>query len=221
MISASRHQCLIYDGPPSRHLPAIASVIRQKLKENHRCLYLNSPSMVTGLKSRLAADGLDVIAEIARGSLVLTSEQHHLRGGWEFDIETMVQMLQRALEQALSDGYEGLWATGDMTWEFGRERQFSKLLDYELRLEDFIRENPQMGGVCQYHADTLPHEVLRKGLIAHRELFINETLSRINPLFLQRDASTQAPPTRAEMEDLVDQVLAQASLNQAESAPGS
>ena len=64
--------------------------------------------------------------------------------------------------QALKDGYQGLWATGDMTWEFGPARDLSKLLEYEWRLEEFIREHPQMGGICQYHTDTLPREILRK-----------------------------------------------------------
>jgi hypothetical protein len=31
----------------------------------------------------------------------------------------MVHALERAVQQALSEGYDGLWATGDMTWEFG------------------------------------------------------------------------------------------------------
>ena len=29
----SRHQCLIYEGSPAGHLPALVSVIQQKLKE--------------------------------------------------------------------------------------------------------------------------------------------------------------------------------------------
>ncbi len=34
----------------------------------------------------------------------------------------MLHKLEDALDQALSDGYKGLWATGDMTWEFGSEK---------------------------------------------------------------------------------------------------
>jgi hypothetical protein len=33
----------------------------------------------------------------------------------------MMGTLEDALEQALVDGYGGLWATGDMNWEMGRE----------------------------------------------------------------------------------------------------
>ena len=33
--------------------------------------------------------------------------------------------------RALDDGYSGLWATGDMSWEFGPAKDFSMLLEYE------------------------------------------------------------------------------------------
>src|SRR5215472_13815975 len=38
-----RHQCFIYEGARSRDLPAVMATIKQKLRENHRCLYLDSP----------------------------------------------------------------------------------------------------------------------------------------------------------------------------------
>lgn len=185
MTPASHHQCLIYDGPPSRQLPAIASIFREKLEQGYRCLYLNSPPMVAGFKSYLAAEGLDVALEMEKGSLILSSNQNHLVGDWYFDVDRMIEMLGRALDQALSDGYKGLWASGDMTWEFGPERDLSRLLEYEWRLEEFLRAHPQMAGVCQYHVDTLPREILRQGLQAHSRLFVNETLSVINPHYLE------------------------------------
>ena len=71
MQQISRHQCLIYEGPPTAHLQSIVSLIRQRLDENYRCLYLNSPPMVAGLRSYLFAGGVDVPKEVMKGSLVL------------------------------------------------------------------------------------------------------------------------------------------------------
>ena len=214
MVPASRHQCLIYEGAPSRQLPAVASAIRDKLRENQRCLYLNSRPMVAGIKSQLAADGVDVEREIAKGSLILSSEQTHLAGDWEFDVSSMMRSLRRAMEEALSDGFAGLWATGDMTWEFGPAKDFSKLLEYEWRLERFIRENPAMGGICQYHADTLPREILRKGAVAHSQLFVNQTLSMISPHFLHPGQSIPEIAPGADLDLFIAQVLAQDVISQ-------
>src|ERR1700691_4520050 len=106
METLPRHQCLIYEGAPSRHLPAVAAVTREKLEQNYRCLYLNSPPMVAGMRSYLAAAGVDVTHEIEKESLVLSSEQGHLASG-QFDVDGMIRTLEDALDQALGKGYTG------------------------------------------------------------------------------------------------------------------
>jgi hypothetical protein len=179
----------VYEGSPAPHLPGLSALIRQKLGENYRCLYLHSPSMVAGLRSYLFAAGIDVTKEIMKGGLVLSSDNAHLVDG-RFNIDRMIGMLEEALDQAVTDGYRGLWATGDMSREFGAERDFSKLLEYEWRLEEVFRKRPALSGICQYHADTLPREVLRHGLLTHQSLFINETLSRLNPLYVEQESFT-------------------------------
>ena len=206
MDTAARHHCLIYNGPPSRHLPALSAAIQEKLDQNYRCLYLNSPQMVAGMRSYLAANGVDVLAATAKGSLVLSAEQNHLYDG-RFDIEGMLHDLELAIEQALDDGYAGLWATGDMTWELGPEKDFTKLLEYEWQLEEFIQKHPEFGGVCQYHADTLPHEAMQHGLLAHPSVFINETLSLFNPHYIERHAFTPQAEKSPEVESVLSRLL--------------
>lgn len=181
--SHARHHCLIYRGAPSLQLPVMARMIKARLEENLRCLYLNSPTMVTGLKSYLFAAGVDVDYECTRSSLLLSSDRSHLRDGREFSIEMLMDGLEQALQQALDDGYAGLWATGDMTWELGPEVGSGKLLEYECRLEQFFRTHPEMGGVCQYHIDSLPGFAVREGVQSHPKFFINDTLSMLNPHF--------------------------------------
>jgi hypothetical protein len=210
MEPVSRHQCLIYAGAPSWHLPALAITLGEKLRRNYRCLYLNSPPMVAGMGSYLAAAGVDVTAELARGSLVVSAEQGHLVDG-RFDVDRMLETLEAALDHALHDGYAGLWATGDMSWEMGSRKDFSKLLDYEWRLEEFMRAHPEMSGICQYHAETLPREVLRQGLVAHRALFVNETLSLVNPQYLRQEACTHGAAHTAEVEAALGRMLQQSS----------
>jgi hypothetical protein len=179
MERESRHQCLIYEGSPSQQLPALASMIVRKLDEGHRCLYLNSRPMVAGMRSCLAAKGVDVVSDVAKARLVLSSEPASTDG--DFDTDMMLDSLEDALDQALDDGYEGLWATGDMTWEFGSEKNLAKLMAYEYRLEELMLKRPELSGICQYHQDTLPREATRQALLTHPLIFVNETLSRVNP----------------------------------------
>jgi hypothetical protein len=179
MNQESRHQCLIYEGSPSAKLRLLAIILQRKWYQGYRCLYLNSPPMVAGMSSTLAAFGIDVASEISKKSIILSSDT--LSPGEEFISEVMLAKLEDALNQALKDGYKGLWASGDMTFEFGPRKDFSKLLEYELKLEELFHRRKELCGICQYHSNTLPEDAMRQSLLVHPEIVINETLTRINP----------------------------------------
>ena len=176
----TRHQCLIYEGAPSHYLVDVAQTIVDKLHTNHRCLYLNSPAMVAGMRSRLVATGLDLPKFLERRDLILSSDQGHLING-KFVVDEMIALLAEAVQNALADGYAGLWATGDMTWEFGSEKNLEKLREYETRLEELMRKSPALSGICQYHRDTLPANAIQTALEMHSALYVNATLSQLNP----------------------------------------
>jgi hypothetical protein len=138
--------------------------------------------MVAGTRSYLAAAGLDVAQEVAKGSLVLSWDAGHLVDG-RFEVNRMLGMLSDSVNAALADGYSGLWATGDMTWELGSKKNFEKLVEYEIGLEEMFRSHPALNGVCQYHQETLPEEAIHVALSTHPAVYINATLARINPYY--------------------------------------
>lgn len=202
----SRHQCLVYSGPPSRHLRPVAVTTRTMLSRGNRCIYLNSEPMVAGLRSCLAAEGVDVEEAIGKGALTLSSDQGHLVDG-AFDIEAMLRTLESTLNETLADGFSGLWASGDMTWEFGPRRDFSTLLEYEWRLEDFLRTHPQMSGICQYHSDSLPREAMRAAVRTHQSIFVNETLSMVNPHYSRAQLAAKEGSQAAAFDGFVGRLL--------------
>ncbi len=197
-----RHQCLAYSGSSSRRLPALAATIKRRLAKNFRCLYLSNPSMVAAMRSCLSAAGIDVAHEIAKGSLILTSDRGHLVEG-RFDIDRMMNLLSELHDKTLADGYAGLWASGDMAWELGADCAPETLLEYEWRLEEYFRTHPALCGVCQYHADTLPREVMRQGLLTHPGVFINDTTSRANQHYVRPEAFTGHTAGDPALEDAI------------------
>jgi len=183
MHEIPRHQCLVYRGEPTIQLAKLAASIHIHLKANYRCLYLNSPNMVNGIRSYLIASGLNVFDEVFKRRLVLTSDRSHLRDD-VFDPQLMMETLEAALNSALEDGYAGLWASGDMAWEFGEAKDFAKLVEYEHALEAFFITHPALRGVCQYHVDLLPPGIAEQAVATHPALYVNETLTTINPQYV-------------------------------------
>jgi hypothetical protein len=203
--SESRHQCLIYHGAPSHKLPLLAAALQGKLAEGYRCLYLNSPPMVAGMRSTLAAMDMDV-AELIKDSLILSSDT--VSPGAAFDSEVMLGKLEGILDQAIGDGYKGLWASGDMTWEFGASKDFSKLMEYEVGLEKVFHRRKELCGICQYHGDTLPREAMRQGLLIHPTLVVNETLKIINPHYLKSNRPADLN-THEELDEMIAELCRQ------------
>lgn len=189
-----RHQCLIYDGSPTQHLSSLVMTLKEHLEQGFRCLFLHYPAMVAGVRYYLTAAGVDVTQEVNRGALVLSSDNSHLIDGI-FDADRMIEMLADTVEHALADGYKGLFATGDMTWEFGPEKNFVKLLEYERALEQLFQKTPALRGVCQYREDTLPSQAVQDALLSHQAIYINETLSRMSPSYSPSGSTASASLT--------------------------
>jgi len=158
--------------------------------------------MASGMRSYLAAAGVDVAHEIAKGSLIVTSDRTHLIGT-HFDVSRMMEQIEDAVTQALNDGYRGLWASGDMAWELGSEQDFSKLIEYEWRLEELFLRCPSLSGICQYHSGTLPKQAVRDGFATHASIFIDETLSRVNPYYARAGSSKALPESDGELDAVV------------------
>ena len=187
MKQNTRHQCHIYDGPPSRGLAKMAAAITRRLGEGYRCLYLNDVAMVAEMSGYLGGTGTNVERETTKGNLLLSSERNHLSNGG-FEIDRMIDSLEDAVTRAWGDGYKGLWAAGDMTWELGREGNFAQVLTYESQLDDLFSRQPALSGVCQYHMDTLTREAVHSGLVSHSSIFVNEAERRSNPYYFRAES---------------------------------
>ena len=69
---------------------------------------------------------------------------------------------------------------------------------------------PALSGICQYHRDTLPDNALQAALSKHGGVYLNETLSRLNPLYSPA-GSPEAPPLSApRLKEMIRQLRLQA-----------
>ncbi len=206
-----RHRCLIYEGSPAVHLQGLASLFRRHLEENRRCLYLNTPEMVGEFSRSFARGGVDLGEQIRRGALILSSDQSHLQDGI-FDSARMLRILEDSVQQALKDGFTGLFASGDMTFEFGPEKNFSKLIEYELGLDELFQKYPMLYGVCQYHRDTLEPDQAVSALQTHRAVYHNDTLPLLNPWYSPAPITPRARATAAGVSHMLAHLTPSADL---------
>ena len=185
MVEVSRHKCLIYEGHPSEQLPVILPMMIQSLREKQRCIYLGDPEMVQLVQEGLYKKGVNLQEESTRGALLFSSDRDHLKTG-HFNPEAMVVMLCQLIDKALSDGFAGLYATGDMRWELGDDKNFDRLREYEARLDLVFRDKP-LAGVCQYHRDTVPVHAIQDALMTHESIYVGHHLNQNNFFYIPPD----------------------------------
>lgn len=184
-VEVSPHQCLIYDGHPSEQLPIIVPFLMRGLNDGWRCLYLGNAEMVEMIRTALLAKEIDVDSSAMRQALIFSSERPHLEGG-RFEPGAMIRSLREVTATAKRDGFKGLCATGDMSWELGTEKNFDRLLEYESLLESAFKELP-LRGICQYHKRTIPPRALRDAMLTHRSVYLEQTLVKENRGYIPPD----------------------------------
>jgi hypothetical protein len=113
----------------------------------------------------------------------------------------MLRSLSALIARAYADGFEKVWASGDMTWEMGNQGNLAELLEYERGLERLFQLHPGFSGVCQYHRDTLPTSAIRDALCSHQSVYLNQTLFRLNPYYEEAEIPAGVP---TELQDLIE-----------------
>lgn len=195
---AGRHRCLVYEGHPAEQLPILSPLIADALREGRRCLYLGDPQMTSLVRDDLAERGVPVEAELKRGALVFSSDRSHLERG--FDPRGMVALLRRLVGEAVSDGFTGLWASGDMRWELGSDENFERLREYEALLDGVFAELP-LAGVCQYRREHVPPGAVLDALTTHPSAYVGGRLCAENVFYLPPDLVLSGEPSDRRLSD--------------------
>jgi hypothetical protein len=183
-LRQGHHACLFYDrAEVSREITI--EFINMGLQKNERCIYRADTLAVNAVIAGLAAAGVDVKSETARGALDLTPARDYLVEG-RFDGGHIIKFLSEGIDHALKKGFAGLRATGDIVWEFGSDENMEQLEEYESKLDKFCA-GKKITVLCQYDCNAVPANHLRHALGCHNAIvyeevvFLNNTFHTSNP----------------------------------------
>jgi hypothetical protein len=178
------HYCGIFRSDAD-HRTIVVDFVREGVRRDEKIVYLVNLTSPAQLRAMLVAGGVDVDTLMAKGQLVIkTAREAYLRDG-EFDPDRMIARLADETDQALSEGYPALRATGEMTWALGGEPGSERLIEYESRLNEFIRQHDRFYGICQYDRRRFDAEMLVDVLHTHpRVLYGQDALDNSGMYFV-------------------------------------
>ena len=183
------HVCTLFSSREEQ-VNAAVDYIRGGLARGERCLYVCGEQTPDEFRAELRNAGIDAAAEEKRGALILiTKREGHLKGG-SFKASRMIDMLTRAVSDAIKAGFAGLCAAGDMTWLLDEAPGSHEIVEYEALLNHFYSSNRALG-LCQYNRNRLSAKILDTCLATHRHIRVEGPMMLENPFYeLPEDAMT-------------------------------
>lgn len=162
------HACPIFESTEEQMAVAV-SFIMEGLRRGERCLYIADDLMAQQVVQALAAAGMDVAREGARGAAqFLTARDVQVHLG-DFAPRAMIDFLARAEAEARAEGYSGLRVLGEMTWLLKMRTDDEHVIEFEALLNQHLAGSRSIV-LCHYdrsHFDlALIHDVLRTHPVA-------------------------------------------------------
>jgi hypothetical protein len=190
-LKSGDHACLFY-ASPEEQFATVLPYIKAGLEQNEKCLYIVDDNHVVFVLEAMDKAGIDIAAALAARAFVINSKhQTYLKNG-SFRPDEMIAGLKGGVEEALSEGYRGLRATGEMTWALSDPKALSQLNAYEAKLDKFFPS--QLTGLCQYNQNRFSPQLVPGILQTHRLVIAKGKLQK-NKFYLppEKESVTETP----------------------------
>ena len=194
-IGLHDHICLIYESQGEQLAMPVPS-IRMGLERGEKCIFIAPEKTLRDVNEGLHAIGIDVDEAMNSGRLAVASQEDtYLRNG-HFEPDRMIRFLADSLEPAIASGFSGLRVVGEMTWALGGDLGTGPLIEYEAKLNYFVRDNP-VAVTCQYDRNRFSPEVILNVIRTH-PIVIYGNFVCSNPYYVPPEEFLA--PNHAEME---------------------
>src|ERR1700726_1719170 len=194
-IGLHDHICLIYESQGEQLAMPVPS-IRMGLEHGEKCIFIAPEKTLRDVSEGLHAIGVDVDEAMNSGRLAVASQEDtYLRNG-HFEPDKMIRFWEETLEPAIASGCSGLRVVGEMTWALGGDPGTGPLIEYEAKLNYFVRDNP-VAVTCQYDRNRFSPEVILNVIRTH-PIVIYGNFVCSNPYYVPPEEFLA--PSHAEME---------------------
>jgi transcriptional regulator with GAF, ATPase, and Fis domain len=159
------HLCCIYE-TEEEHRSIVTPFLRRGLEQNQKSMYIVDFSTSDTVIGYLREDGVRVEPYLDKGQLTILGVNDAYMKEGVFEPEGMIELLRTETEQALSEGYEALRVTGEMTWALQGLPGSEHLIEYEAKLNDFFPGSRCLA-LCQYDKRRFDSGILLDVLTTH------------------------------------------------------
>jgi len=159
------HLCCIYE-TEEEHRSLVTPFLRHGLEQGQKVIYIVDDRTAETVIGYLRDDKVKVEPYLEKGQLVIIGVKDAYMKEGVFDPEGMINLLRSETELALSEGYQALRVTGEMTWALQGFPGSERLIEYEAKLNEFFPGSKCLA-ICQYDRRRFDSEILLDVLTTH------------------------------------------------------
>jgi hypothetical protein len=165
----------------AEQLAVATAFIRLGLEQGELCLYFADDNAPDAVREYFEAAGIDVRAREQAGQLRIESAtETYLEDG--FDADETLQAFERAVDDSMEAGYDGVRVLGENTWSFEVDGAFDRVLDFEVSFDERCRDVP-VTALCQYSLARFDDATIGKAIQTHEQILYRGTLCE-NPYYV-------------------------------------
>lgn len=179
-VKLGSHLCWFYASEED-HRAVVTAFLSDGFRSGERVVYILDQHPPVTVVGYLWEQGVPVGQYLASGWLTLSSVQGTYMHERVFQPETMIARLRQETDAALAADYQGLRATGEMSWALGNYPGADRLIEYESKLNAFFAAVPCIG-LCQYDVRRFTLRLLLEVLRTHPLVIVGRELLH-NPYY--------------------------------------
>src|SRR5438094_7038993 len=205
-LGLHQHLCVIYDTQEEQFAAALP-YLRNGLERGERCLYIVDENTAAGVLDALRKGGTDVDHYLRSGALTISPRQETYLKQGRFDPDWMIGFLTQATSESGASRFSGLRTiVGEMTWALGASNGADKLIEYESKLNRFVRDHDARV-ICQYNRKRFSPELIL-GIIRTHPLVVYGGIVCRNPYYVPPEEFLKPHQATQEVDRLLNNILA-------------
>jgi len=189
LISLGDHAVLFYE-ENEELLPAVHSFIKRSLKNNEKCIYIDSKDNQKKILAELNITFRNADDFLKSGQLQ-TFDVEELYGDPDnFSADDMITLIETNVKSAVKEGYSGLSITGELKGVIDFKGGKEEIIKYEWKLHDQIFEKYPVNALCRYNINLFDNEIIKAAVELHDYIIWQGKLYE-NPYYIDPEGYKQ------------------------------
>src|SRR6266700_1890092 len=204
-LGLHQHLCVIYETQEEQFAAAFP-FLKTGLELGEKCFFFADENTAAALLDALRKDGLKVDQYLRSGALTITHKRETDLQQGRFDPDWWIGFLNQAIAEAGAAKFSALRILGDMDWAFRGSSCTGKFIEYESRINQFVRDHDARV-ICQYNRNCIAAELIL-GIIRTHPLVVYGGIVCKNPYYVPPEEFLKPNQASQEVERLLNNILA-------------